>query len=119
MRLELSKEWMLKTLTTLGFKETDAQVYVYLTTEGPQQARNIAGALKIYKRKLYRDLKKLQQKGMINVSQEYPAQFSAIPFDKILDFLIKTHMKEAQRIEQEKEEILNQWHTTINKHSPS
>jgi sugar-specific transcriptional regulator TrmB len=110
---------MLKTLTTLGFTETDAQVYVYLITEGPQQARSIAEALKIYKRKLYRGLRKLQQKGMVNASQEYPAQFSAVPFDKILELLIKTHLKEAQRIEQEKQEILNQWHSIINKQSPS
>jgi sugar-specific transcriptional regulator TrmB len=109
---------MLKTLKTLGFTETDAQVYVLLTTEGPQQARNIAEALKIYKQKLYRGLKKLQQKGLVNASQEHPAQFSAVSFDKILDLLIKTNLKEAQRIEQEKQEILNQWHSIINKQSP-
>ena len=110
---------MLKTLTTFGFKETDAQLYVYLLTEGAQQAKNVAEALKICKRKLYRDLKKLQQKGIINVNQEHPAEYSAIPFDKILDLLIKTHMKEAQRIEQEKEEILSQWHAAINKQPTS
>jgi len=110
---------MLKTLTTLGFTETDARVYVFLTTEGPQQARSIAEALKIYKRKLYRGLKKLQQKGLVNASQEHPAQFSAVAFDKILDRLIKTNLKEAQRIEQEKQEILNQWHSIINKQAPS
>jgi sugar-specific transcriptional regulator TrmB len=115
----LSKEWMLKTLTALGFTETDAQVYVFLTTEGPQQAKDIAEALRIYKRKLYRGLRKLQKKGLVNANQEHPSQFSAVSFDKILDLLIKTHLKEAQRIEQEKEEILNQWHSIINKQSPS
>ncbi len=110
---------MLKTLGTLGFTETDVQVYVHLALEGPQQARSIAEVLKIYKRKLYRELRKLQNKGMVSASQEHPAQFSAVSFDKILDLLIKTHLKEAQRIEQDKEEILIQWHATVNKHSAS
>jgi sugar-specific transcriptional regulator TrmB len=108
---------MLKTLTTLGFKETEAQVYVSLTTEGPQHARDIAEALRIYKRKLYRDLRKLQQKGLVNASQEQPAQFSAVSFEKIIDLLIKTHLKEARRIEREKQEILSQWHLIMNNKS--
>jgi len=108
---------MLRTLILLGFTETDAQVYVYLTIVGPRQARSIAEAMKIYRQKLYRSLRKLQQKGMVNSSHDRPAQFSAVSFDKILDLLIKTHLKEAQRIEQEKEEILNQWHTTMNRYS--
>jgi len=110
---------MLKTLTTLGFTETDAQVYVFLTTEGPKQARDIAEALRIYKQKLYRGLKKLQKKGLVSANQEHPAQFSAVAFDEILELLIKIHLKEAQRIEQEKDEILNQWRSIINKRHPS
>ena len=105
--------------TTLGFTETDAQVYVFLTTEGPQHVRDIAEALRIYKRKLYRGLRKLQKKGLVNANQEHPARFSAVAFNEILELLIKTHLKEAQRIEQENEEILNQWHSIINKQSPS
>jgi sugar-specific transcriptional regulator TrmB len=110
---------MLKTLATFGFTETDAQVYFFLTTEGPQQARDIAEALRIYRRKLYRGLRKLRQKGLVNASQERPAQFSAVSFDKILDLLIKTHLKEAKRIEQEKQEILSQWYSIMNKKSSS
>jgi sugar-specific transcriptional regulator TrmB len=94
-------------------------VYVFLTTEGPQHVRDIAEALRIYKRKLYRGLRKLQQKGRVNVSQEHPAQFSAVSFDKILDLLIKTHLKEARRIELEKQEILSQWHLIMNNKSSS
>ena len=48
---------MLKTLVNLGFTETDAQVYVYLATEGPQKASDIAEELQIYKLHLYRILK--------------------------------------------------------------
>jgi sugar-specific transcriptional regulator TrmB len=110
---------MLKTLAALGFTETDAQVYVYLASEGPQEAKDIAEALEIHERKLHRDLRKLQQKRLVNASQEHPAQFSAVAFDKILDLLIKTHLKEAQRIEQEKQEILSQWHSIMNKKTSS
>jgi sugar-specific transcriptional regulator TrmB len=110
---------MLKTLATLGFTETDAQVYVFLLSEGPQDAKDIAEVLEIQKQKLQRDLEKLQQKGLINASQEQPTEYSAISFEKILDHLIKIHLRQAEQIEKEKNELLNKWHSGINKNSTS
>jgi sugar-specific transcriptional regulator TrmB len=114
----LSKEWMLRTLVNLGFTETDAQVYVFLTTEGPQKARDIAEALRIYKWQLYRVLKNLQSKGIINASAEYPARFSAVLFEKVLDFLIKAKMEQQQVLQESKEELLATWRSITKKDSP-
>ncbi len=110
----MSKEWMLQTLTTLGFTKTDALVYLYLAFEGPQQAKNIAQTLKINKPKLYRSLRKLEQKRIAIASQKRPVHFSVVPFEKILEGLIKAQLNEAKRIERKKEEILNQWHANMN-----
>jgi len=104
---------MLKMLESLGLKHLDAEVYLYLVQNKPQEARNIAEALETYKRQLYRSLKNLQRKGMVNVSQERPARFSAVAFDKVLDQFIKANREDAERIEENKEQILLTWRTEI------
>jgi sugar-specific transcriptional regulator TrmB len=108
---ELSQERVLKALVSLGLSHTDAEVYVFLATAGSQKARNIATALKVYRRKIYRSLKSLQSKEIVNATLERPAQFSAMPFEKALNLLIQAHLKEAKCIEQHREEILTQWHS--------
>jgi len=115
----LSKEWMVKMLESLGLKHLDAEVYVYLAQNDPQKARDIAEALEAYKRQLYRSLKSLQRKGMVSASQERPARFSAVSFDKVLDQFIKANREEAQRIEENKEKILAHWHFMIEGNSVS
>lgn len=108
---------MLTTLKILGFTETDAQVYVFLATEGPQKASYIAEALQIYKQHLYRILKNLQSKGVINVSAEYPARFSAVFFEKVLDLLIQAKMEQQQALQESKEELLSTWRSITKKDS--
>jgi sugar-specific transcriptional regulator TrmB len=114
----LSREWMLKTLASLGFTETDAQVYVYLATEGPQKASDIAEALKIYKQQLYRILKSLQSKGIVNASPEYPAYYSAVVFEKVLDLLIKAKTEQQKALQESKEELLSTWRSLTKKNPP-
>ncbi len=109
----LVKEWMLKTLESFGLKRLDAEVYVYLVQHDPQKVKNIAEALETYKRQLYRSLKNLQRRGLISASQERPAQFSAVSFDKVLDQFIEANRGEAQRIEENREQILWMWRSKV------
>ena len=111
--MQMSREWMLKTLESLGLKHLDAEVYVYLAQNYPQKARDIAEALETYKRQLYRSLRNLQRKGMVSASQERPARFSAVSFDKVLDQFSKANREEANSIEENREKILSVWHSMM------
>jgi len=113
----MSHERVIKALMNLGLTPEDADVYVHLERQGPQKARNIREALKMQDQHLYRCLKSLKNKEIVDFTPEHPAEFSAIPFEKALDLLIKAHLKESQNIEQEKEEILSQWRSIISKSS--
>ncbi len=104
---------MIEALETLGLKRSDAEVYVYLAQHDPQKAKDIAEALETYKQQLYRSLKVLQLKGMVNVSQEHPPSFSAVSFDRVLDSYIKANRETAQNIEQNKDQILSIWKSKI------
>ena len=100
---------MLKTLVKLGFPEADAQVYIYLTTEGPRKAKDIAEAVNLHRQKLYPTLKKLQNKGIVNISPEHPAKFSAVLFENVLDQLMKAKKEQQKALQESKEEFLSTW----------
>ncbi len=100
---------MLKTLTSLGFKSLDAEVYISLTTNGSQEVRDLAEALKTNRTQVYRSIKNLRAKGILQASNNRPAEFSALSFEKVLNALIKANMEEAKKLEMEKERILSRW----------
>ena len=113
----MSYERIIKTLTTLGLTKRDAYVYVHLATNGPQRAENIAKELKLQEVQLHQTMQNLQSRGMVNCAWESTPLFTALPFDKALDLLIKAHLKETHSIEIEKERILTGWQSTIPNHS--
>jgi sugar-specific transcriptional regulator TrmB len=66
-------------------------------------------------RKVYRSLKNLRSKEIVNTTLKRPAQFSAVPFDKALNLLIQARLKEARYVEQNREEILSRWNSMMTK----
>ncbi len=100
---------MIKSLTNLGLSQTDANVYIYLATRGPQRAKNIRDALKLEQQILNKSLENLQGKGVVNFTLKQSATFFALPFDKALDLLVKAHLKKTELIEQKKNDILSKW----------
>ncbi|PVX25682.1 MAG: hypothetical protein CW716_07520 [Candidatus Bathyarchaeum sp.] len=103
------------TLVKLGFTETDTQVYSFLATEGPHNAGEMAEVLNLHRQKLYRSLKKLQNKGIVNASFDYPVKFSAVVFDRVLDLLITVKMEQQQALQESKQELLSTWRSITKK----
>ena len=110
----LTQEWILKTLIELGFKQKEAEVYLLLRN-GPKKVKDIADELKIYQRKVYRILKRLQETKIIQAKPTHPAQFEIIPFDNFLDLLIKNCLDEANLLEQRKSKLFANWKSIIEK----
>lgn len=106
---------MLKTLMNLGFTESESQIYVFLTTEDPTKTGDISEALKMQKNQLYRSLKSLQLKGIVTVSQDGLVRFSAVPFEKVLDCLVKAKIEQQKALQESKEELLSTWQAIIKK----
>lgn len=100
---------MFKPFFYLGLTDTEVSVYIFLAGKGPQKAGVIGNALRLHKRLLYRSLRKMQSKGIIAPSK-YSACFSAVPFEKVLDLVIKSSIEEAERMMKSKKELLSSWH---------
>lgn len=113
----LTQDWMLKTLVNLGFKQQDARVYVYLAVNGPKRAQDIAKALNTYKLQVYRSLRKLQSKEVVNATSSLPAEFYAVSFEKVLDLFMKAATEQAKAFQASKEELLSTWRSMIEKDS--
>ena len=104
-------ERVFKALLSLGLSRSEAEIYVYLATEGPREAANIAENLRLNRQQLSSNLKSLQKRKIVISTLEHSTQFSALPFKKTIALLMKTKRAEAQNIEQNKEEILSEWHS--------
>jgi HTH-type transcriptional regulator, sugar sensing transcriptional regulator len=102
----LGEDQVLKTLNGLGLSRLDSQVYICLAKKGSQKGNEISKTLKVQNQQLYRSLKNLRSKGIVDATLEHPARFSAVSFDKVVDLFIKAKMAEAQLIQEKKEEIL-------------
>ncbi len=105
----LAKEWTIKTLVGLGLGQTEAQIYVFLTIQGPWKKKEIVDILNLSKTKLHGSLNNLQSKGLINVSPGYLAIFSAVPLDQALISLVEKENKQADNLEKNREAILSYW----------
>jgi len=112
---KLSREWMKKTLINLGFAEMDAQVYIFLAEEGPHKAKDMAEALGIYKQRLYCILGKLRERGVVNSSSEFPAYFSAVVFERVLDLFMEARIEQQEALKANKEDLLSTWRSLTEK----
>ena len=110
---EMSLERVLNTFKSFGLKPSDAQVYVFLAKKGSHTGKDLSNALRIPQEQLHQCLKDLENKGIINASSENLLLFSALPFEKIVDLLVKTKLEEARRTQQEKDEALSNWQSMI------
>lgn len=108
---------MLRTLVNLGFKQQEAEVYVFLAANGSQEARDIADALKAHKRQIYRILRRLKNKEIVNTTSSLPAKFSAVSLEKVLDLFMKTAMQQAKVFQASRKELLSNWRSINEKDS--
>ena len=113
--VNMDQEILLKALVSLGLTEIDSEIYLLLAKGGTQKGRNIGEALNLYKQQLYRSLKRLQEKGMVNSTLERPARFSAVSLEKVLEFLIEAKKEQALALQENKEELLSIWRAFIKK----
>lgn len=111
----MSLERIFKALVSLGLSQIDARVYIFLALIGPKKPLGIVKDLKISKQQIYRSLKHLQNKGIIVTDIVNQNRFSALPFEKALESLIKMEKKQTLIIQQKKETLLSNWQTMISR----
>ena len=111
--LTLVENIIRRVLRDTGLSDRESEVYLFLTKEDLQYAINITRSLRMHKAQVYRILKTLQKRGIVESTLENPARFSAIPFDKLLDKHINNLKEEASLYERNRDELISQWKSTL------
>jgi sugar-specific transcriptional regulator TrmB len=96
-------------LRSLGLTEKEAAVYIFLSKRGVLKCSEIAKGMKRHTAQIYRILKILQTKGLLESTLEAPTRFTPVPFEIVLDLSIKTKRDEVALMEKTKQEILTYW----------
>ena len=107
-----------KVLLDYGLTNKEADIYIFLAKNVILTGGEIAKETKIARSLVYRILKNLQTKGLVEPTLDSPTRFVAVPFDKALDLIIKTKKQEALKVEREKKDLLEDW-ITISKIKPA
>ncbi len=94
-------------LSNYGLTEKEIQLYVFLSKFGALKTGEIAKQTKTNKGEIYRLLKTLEEKGVVESTLDLPARHNAVSFDKILDTTIRAKREEATNIEKTKSELVN------------
>jgi sugar-specific transcriptional regulator TrmB/pimeloyl-ACP methyl ester carboxylesterase len=106
---EVSQKKAKNVLTDFGLTSKEADVYMFLARREVLTGGEIAKQTKIARSLVYRILKSLQSKGLVEPTLEVPKRFVAVPFEKALDLIIKTRQEEALLVERAKEDLLEDW----------
>jgi sugar-specific transcriptional regulator TrmB len=105
----LSEELIKKILKSIGLTEKEADMYIFLAKHGALKGIEIAKRIRIDRAEVYRILKSLQNKRLLESTLEKPTQFVIIPFEKVIDSFVKARRDEATIVERKKEELMEDW----------
>jgi sugar-specific transcriptional regulator TrmB/pimeloyl-ACP methyl ester carboxylesterase len=96
-------------LREFGLTSKEADVYIFLARHEVLTGGEIAKQTKIARSLVYRILKSLQAKGLVEPTLETPKRFVAIPFESALNLIIRIRQEEALLVEKAKKDLLADW----------
>jgi sugar-specific transcriptional regulator TrmB len=105
----MEKEPIEKVLKSFGLTEKETEVYIFIAKHGVLKGRKIAEQMKTDKGQLYRILKSLQKKGLVETTLEYPTRFTAVQFENVIDSFVRSKREEVAQIEEAKKDLLSVW----------
>ncbi len=109
----MSYERIIKALANLGLSEIEAEIYIYLAKEGPQETLRLTEVFGMQKHQIYNNLRNLQKKGLLKQKSKHSGQFAVEPFEETLNLLVKAQLKNMQNIERNRKEILSYWQSIM------
>jgi sugar-specific transcriptional regulator TrmB len=107
----LGEEQIKITLKDFGLTEKEASIYIFLAKHGLLKGSEISKYTATNKAEIYRILRNLQHKGLIEPTLQSPTRYMVVSFEKIIDLQIETKQAEAAKIEKAREELMNYWTT--------
>ncbi len=105
----MGDEKVRKILSNFGLTEKETEIYIFLAKHGVIRGGEIIEGLRMHRADVYRILKRLQSKGLVEPTLESPVRFTIVPFETVLESFIKAKHDEAIAIEKTKQDLLGDW----------
>ncbi len=98
-----------KALKSFGLTKKESEVYIFLAKHGVLTGGELSKLTKTHRPHMYRILRNLQKKGVVESTLESPVRYSSVPFERVLDENIKFKQQEAISLEKSKNGLLADW----------
>lgn len=89
----------IRLLTEIGFTKTQAKVYLTLLKTGETDARTLSKKTGLPKPEVYRTVKELQEKGLVEKELTAPSKFMATPIQFGLQILMNQKVKQFKKVQ--------------------
>jgi sugar-specific transcriptional regulator TrmB len=103
----MGEEEITKEFRNFGLQKNEVEVYLFLARTGKCSVGIIARRLGTNRMNVYRTLKVLEEKGLIESTVERPLKFVALPIVRFLDEDIENARTNISALEKSKEEIVD------------
>jgi sugar-specific transcriptional regulator TrmB len=103
----MGEEEITKKLRDFGLQKNEVEVYLFLARTGKSSVGIIARRLGTNRMNIYRTLKTLEEKRLIESTIERPLKFLALPIVRFLDEDIENARKNISALEKSKEKIVD------------
>jgi len=104
---ELGEETIKKVLRNSGLTEKEAEVYIFLARHDVRKGTEIARLLRKDKAQVFRILRRLQAKGFVEATLDFPSRLSIVPFENVIDSVVKAKQEEVALIKDAKRDLLD------------
>ena len=105
----MSADRLAQRLRDLGFNEEEADIYVFLSAMGPTPARIIARRFNSNRMKIYRNLKALEERSLLQRVMGRPVKFVAMPLKNVLARQKDGLKKRLTDLEGSEEALIREW----------
>ncbi|PVX25680.1 MAG: hypothetical protein CW716_07510, partial [Candidatus Bathyarchaeum sp.] len=102
----MSEEAIKKVLSNSGLTDKETEVYIFLAKHDVSKGTEIARLLRKDKAQVFRILRRLQAKGFVEATLDVPTRFTIVPFEKVIDSIVRTKQEEVAFIKEAKKDLL-------------
>jgi sugar-specific transcriptional regulator TrmB len=103
----LGEETIKRVLRNSGLTEKEAEVYIFLARHDVRKGTEIASLLRKDKAQVFRILRRLQAKGFVEATLDFPTRFTIVPFENVIDSIVKAKQEEVAFIKETKKDLLD------------
>jgi sugar-specific transcriptional regulator TrmB len=103
----MAEEKVVKGLVVFGLTKDDAEMYLFLLRAGPCSAGTVERRMRVNRMRIYRQLRSLQEKGLVETSMGRPAEFTALPLEHLLNGHLEKQRHLVATLERSRDEIID------------